>query len=544
MVSFPISTKKSIASGLFGFYNPQKCVRTAILAMSSTMRVEKLLAKTENFGQTQFLDFLQGLLEFFALMKIFRQKQNILTAVPGQFGRQKQEVGTNRIQRGPEIFSGQTKPFEPMDNIGREQKQLKEGDVGLPGIAGNFGQRIIVKEFAVVLLYSSSGIVEQIHAPGRHRQIGHENRVDVFGILEQSQLLGFLRVFGNRTSNHDKPMRGIPFLMNVFEELADFPAIVELLETASLRSGLDGGIFFGHDDVPAARFIEKSDNPLTVKSRIHSKTNPSSGDIPGRFGEANFQKADCSRGGHRIAWPQRAVPELLAVRLETKHRVITPSSRLLGVVTDSASLLLAVKCDHHRIDIEGQTRWLFGQCPQMRPQTVMQSDQLPNRLRTQTLQKPAQSCLIRETAQSQHLQKETVVLQDLGPVDSLHAHDDRVQQGQDQFGRMVLGLIVGVMPGQTLLNLLLEIDLFAKTMNQTHPTEVRQVGPLEEKSDVSGSFGHEMQTVHFGRFLSQGSFEAYYTRLSSENINSKSQNHRIARFFEVDDYAYSNKKNS
>lgn len=72
-----------------GLIHPQKCVKTVILTMLSTIGVESLLAKTENFGQAQFLDFQQGLLEFFALMKIFRQKQNILTAVPGQFGRQK-----------------------------------------------------------------------------------------------------------------------------------------------------------------------------------------------------------------------------------------------------------------------------------------------------------------------------------------------------------------------------------------------------------------------------------------------------------------------
>ena len=74
---------------------------------------------------------------------------------------------------------------------------------------------------------------------------------------------------------------------------------------------------------------------------------------------------------------------------------------------------------------------------------------------------------------------------------------------------------------------------FAKTVNQSHPTEVRQVGSLEEKSDISGSFGHGTQTVHLGRFLSQILFEAYYTRLSSENKNLKSGNHRVSRIFEV-----------
>jgi hypothetical protein len=70
-------------------------------------------------------------------------------------------------------------------------------------------------------------------------------------------------------------------------------------------------------------------------------------------------------------------------------------------------------------------------------------------------------------------------------------------------------------------------------MNQGHSTEVSQVGSLEEKSNISGSFGHGTQTVHFGRFLSQLFFEAYYTPFPSLKTNLKFQTNRISRFFEV-----------
>ena len=110
------------------------------------MRVERLLAKTEIFGQTQFRNFAQSLLELFSLMKIFGQKQNILTAMFGQLGWQKQKIGTDRIERSSQIFFGQTQSFEPMHDVGGEEEQLKEGHVGFPGIAGDFGERIIVKE--------------------------------------------------------------------------------------------------------------------------------------------------------------------------------------------------------------------------------------------------------------------------------------------------------------------------------------------------------------------------------------------------------------
>jgi hypothetical protein len=112
---------------------PQKCVKTVFLKMSATRLNEQLLAKTKFSGQAQFFDSLQGLQELFALMIIFGQKQNILTAMFGQLVWQNQEVGANRIQgRHPVIF-GQTNPFEPVNYIGGKQKQLKECHVGLPG---------------------------------------------------------------------------------------------------------------------------------------------------------------------------------------------------------------------------------------------------------------------------------------------------------------------------------------------------------------------------------------------------------------------------
>jgi len=72
---------------------------------------------------------------------------------------------------------------------------------------------------------------------------------------------------------------------------------------------------------------------------------------------------------------------------------------------------------------------------------------------------------------------------------------------------------------QNWARLILSWGQLAKTMNQGHPAEVSQVGSLEEKSNVSGSFGHGTQTSHLVRFLSQEFYRAYYTLFSSENTN-------------------------
>ena len=198
---------------------------------------------------------------------------------------------------------------------------------------------------------------------------------------------------------------------------------------------------------------------------------------------------------------------------------------------------MAVNRNHHRIDIEGQTGGLLGQFPQIRSQTVVHSGQLPNRLRTQSLQESAQGRLIWKPLQSQHRQEGTVVLQNLGLVDALEPHDNRIQQSQNQLGRMILRWMAGIMPLQTLLDSFLEADPFAKTVNQGHSTEVSQMGPLEEKLNIAGSFGHGTQTSHLVYFLSQRYFVAYYTFVSSIKSNFQKSKSSISRFFE-DEHKY------
>jgi hypothetical protein len=513
--------------------DPQKCVKTVFLTMSSTMVIDQLLAKTKILRQAQFLNLAQSLLEIFAVMVILGKKQNVLMPTIAQFGRENQEVRANRIQGGRMVIFGQTQSFEPMDYIGRKQKQLEERHIGFPGVAGDFAQRVIVKEFAVVFFDSGSGIVKQINPPSRHLEIGHENMINVFGIFEQSQLFGFLRIFRNGTSDYNKSVPAVPFLMNVPEEFPCLPAIVELLKPAHLRFGFECGIFLGHDDIPATYSVEESDYSLSVESRIHTEANAASGNFRGSLVQAYLQKFDGSGRRSSVARTQSSVPEFLAMRFETEERMIRSSSRLFGIVADSSPLLFAINSNDYRIQIENQAGAFVGQSPKVSSQAVVKPRQLTNRLRTQPFQKPPQSRLIRKTAQSQNLQKESIVLQNLGLVDTLQPHNNGVEQCQDQLGRMVLGLIVRIMPFQTLLDSFLEIDFLAKTMNQKHPSEVSQMASSEENLDISATFGHGTQPSHLVHFLSQEFYTAYYTLFPSKNTNLKSRNNRISRIFEV-----------
>ena len=270
----------------------------------------------------------------------------------GQLGWQNQEVCANRIQSGHPVVFGQAKSFEPVNDIGGKQKQLEERHIGFPGVAGDFAQGIIVKEFAVVLFDSGSGIVKQIHSPGRHLEVGHENMINISGIFEQSQLFGFLRILRDRTPDYNKPVRAVPFLMDILQEFSRLPSIVESLEPASPRLGFDSGIFFGYDDISASHIVEETDYSLAVESRIHPEANTASGDVLRGFGQADLQEFDGSSSRSSIALTQSPMPEFLKMRFEAEQRMIRSSSRLLGVVSDSSSLLFAVDGNYHGVQIE------------------------------------------------------------------------------------------------------------------------------------------------------------------------------------------------
>jgi len=525
-----INVAGKLAPGEIKMIKPQKCVKTVFLKTPTTRVIGQLLAKTKILRQTQFLNPAQSLLEFLAIMVIFGKEQNILAAMFGQFGWQNQEIGTNRVQGSGQVIFGQAQPFEPVDYIGREQKQLEERHIGFPGVAGNFAQRIIVQKFPVVFLDGGSGVVKQVNAPRRDCQIGNENMINVAGIFEQSQLLGFLRIFWNRTTNHNETMLVVPLLMNVLEEFPRLPAIVEFVEPAPLRFGFESRIFLGHDDVTTASGVEESNYSLSVESRIHPEANAASGDFRGSLVQAHLQELDRSGRGSGISRAQSSVPEFLAMCFETEERMIRPSSRFLGIVANSSTLLFAVNSNDYRIQIENQAGAFVGQAPEVSSQAVVKSCQLTNRLRIQPFQKPAQSCLIWKTAQAQNLQEESVVLQDLGLVDPFQSHNNGVEQCQDQLGRMI-NLIL---PWETnqLLQKLFEPKLLAKTVNQEHSTVVRQMASPEENFDISSSFWHNTQTVHFGRFLCGKFYKPYYTLFPSKNTNLNLQNNRISRIFE------------
>src|SRR5262245_36676765 len=118
-----------------------------------------------------------------------------------------------------------------MNDIGGKEQDLKESNVGRPRIGRYFAQGIVVEEFADVFLYRGSWIVKQIDPPRADFEVGDKEVVDILFVLEQSQLLGFCRVFfWSGTAQYHKAMELAPFVIDFLPELSHLPAVLKSLK--------------------------------------------------------------------------------------------------------------------------------------------------------------------------------------------------------------------------------------------------------------------------------------------------------------------------
>jgi len=193
------------------------------------------------------------------------------------------------------------------------------------------------------------------------------------------------------------------------------------------------------------------------------------------------------------------MPKLLEMGFETEQGMVGTPAVLFGIVSYPGPFLFPVDCNHHRIYIENQGGALRGKTKQISPETVVEPDQPADCLGRQAFQKPAQGGLVREAGNSQHLQEGAVVLQDFGLVDTPKTHDNGKHQSQKKFGRMVTLISLG--KPDVILQMFLQTNLFAKTLNQPHPAEVGNVGFVEGKIDFLGSFWHDTQNTFLRRFV-------------------------------------------
>jgi hypothetical protein len=474
---------------------------------------ESSFAKTKISGQAQLFYFLQRSQKLLLVMVVVRKFDNIFLVLAYQPGGQHQEVGTNGIERGSEILRRQTKSFEPMNDVGGKEQDLKESNVGRPCLCGDLAQRIVVEEFSDVFLYRGSWLVEEIDAPSADFEVGDKDLVDILFVLEQSELLGFCRILWSGTADDHEAMQFAPLVVDFFPELSHLPAVFEPLEFAASSPLLEVRKLLGDHHIRTSRAVEEPYHTAAVETGVHPQADAASGDLRGYFGQADFEKGDRSARSDGIARSQSAMPELLEMGLETEQRMVGTPAAFLGVVANSCPLGSAIDNNNNRIQIEDQSGACLGKGKQVSPQAVVQPGQLADGFGRQALQEPAQGRLIGELVQSQHFQKGPVVLQNIGLVDAAEPHDDGEDKGHNEFGGMVIGAFLE--SGNVPLEQVAKSKLVAKTLNQPHPTEVSNVSFLEGKTDFSGTFWHVTQSTPLGAFLSQNFCSGNYGSLYS-----------------------------
>jgi len=193
------------------------------------------------------------------------------------------------------------------------------------------------------------------------------------------------------------------------------------------------------------------------------------------------------------------MPKFLKVGFETEQGMVRTPAFLFGIVTHPGSFLVPVDGYYYRIQVEYQGSSFCRKMKQISPDTVVEPDQTADCLGRQAFQKSAQGGLVREAGNSQHLQEGAVVLEDFGLVDTPKAHDSGKHQSQKEFGGMVA--LVSLGKPDVILQMFLQTNLFAKTLNQPHPTKVGDVRFVEGKIDFLGSFWHNTQNTFLRRFV-------------------------------------------
>ena len=157
----------------------------------SRERVAGLLAKTEFSREFQIGRVLKSLPELFAAGIIARELENIFVACINHPRREHQEIGAEGFQSGGAPVLGKAQSPEPVNEVAGKQDGLKVRDIGNPIAGWNFGQGVVVNQFADVFFDVGSKRVKQVDPPGAGFQVGDKNMIDVFFVLDQFELFGF-----------------------------------------------------------------------------------------------------------------------------------------------------------------------------------------------------------------------------------------------------------------------------------------------------------------------------------------------------------------
>src|SRR6059036_279985 len=461
--------------------SPENCTCSS----AATYKTE--LFSLRRFWQPQRLDSPGGFQENFTVAIIPGKLQHIATSVLGQFSRQYQKLVANCFNGGSRIIVRQAQPLKPMDEVVRQKQQLQEGHVGHPTLRRNFVQREILEELPDGLFHVGSRLVSLPNHPRLQLQVRHKSRVGEPAHLQQSQLLGLLGVFGQRSPHHDEPVLRFPSA-RLKTKLCHRPAEGHFLESSLLGQGQVELGLGANNNIATSCSVQITHQLSRKESRVGQQTNPGSCQPRGNFFHTAPDQSASPRVGSRVAGAQRPVPKLLAVSFKAQQRMIGGASFLLGIVAQSGALLLSIEGEDHRVEVEDQTRSGLGQGGQLRPELIMQARDLPDSFSREAAQKATQGGFVRKFLEADQRKKQSIVMEDLSFVHAGQSSDQNIEKHQDQIGRMISGPIRRVF--ENAFQSAAQTELVTKALDQEQTTEVRERLCLERKTQCWQAFSH------------------------------------------------------
>jgi len=481
-----------------------------IFAMCSSEERDDFSANLYKFGLFYLSESLQK--EFLMGIPLW-QPEVILASREDQTTRNSKQVFVERLHSYRFPLLRQTEALEPIGQIVTQEDEVKMYLVCQEVAGWNIAQGEAFFEFSDVQFASGSGFVKMPYGFWSQREIGNKGMVKIVFELPERELAFFFFDFGFGTANYNEAVRSFP-IPRLIAELGCLPAsYLESMITKPLNLLLDRLGHLGHNHVTNPFLVEQFDKLVVEKPRVG--TNADSVEVFGNFSSADQPERLSSTCRMGISRTQKAMPGISGMSFETNQRMIAGTSRFGRVVSYFGSLYFpAEDRQDGRIQIEDETRAWTGEDEHLFAQEVVDTDDAFQLFRGESSQELPQCGRLGKIFQTDQAPETTVVVKNLGIVNTPDSGDHTVNQRQYHFcGLIQAGL---PLPGNIPLQEPPQIQFFAKPLKKQHTSEVRQACFSEGKSDISDAFGHLTISSLNGRFLSKRNYRVYHTSLSSK----------------------------
>jgi len=507
---------------------PEKTVKYPIFLMFSTRHIDGFSTNLRNLRSLEVIDFVDGLKKEFLMYVAWGHLDLVSASRMNQTSWQIEQFSAQSMQGSRAPLSWQTQAFEPVDQIVSEQNQMEMNPIGQETVGRDIAQRKAFFEFLDIQFASGSGLVEMPYAFWTQWKIGNKGVVKVILEFPERELIVFF--FGFGTADYDETMRPLP-VVRLVSKPGYLPSVFpESMIAKALNLFLNGFGHFGNNYVTNLFLVERLDEFVVEEPRVG--TNSDSVEVFGNLLSAGRPKRLSSACRMGISRTQEAMPGIAGMAFETNQGMITGTSRFGGVVSNLGSFDFPAKeRQDSRIQIEDETAGRMRQAPDLPAQQIVNPDNSFQFQRIDALEEFSQGGRLGEILQSQQSLKTTVVMKNSRIGNTSHTSHHRINNRQNQLGRMVIA--TSVLPMDMSLEEPFQIQFSTKLVEKEHSAKVSKRWILEEKLEFSNTFSHLTDSVLIGRFLSYLFYEGYYTSFSSEIPILLSQKHKLLPFFQV-----------